>query len=85
MKLFLGSLYFLYGFVSQMYRSLAKEEDLIYRGCLLLDGFLLLKLLPILWNWAETSFSFRFVGNLPYHFSRPDLQGLGAANASKCF
>lgn len=32
--------------MSQMCRSLTEEEVLIYRCCLLLDGFLLLKLLP---------------------------------------
>lgn len=31
---------------------------------------------------AEASFSFQFVGNLAYHFSKLDLWGLGAAYAS---
>jgi len=63
-----------------MYWSLAKEEDLIYRCCLLL-GFLLLKLLPIRWNWGWCQFQLSVCGQPTLPLQQP---GFARVGGSKC-
>lgn len=74
-------MYCLYGFVSRMYWSLTKEEDLIYRCCLLLDGFLLLKLLPVLWNWGWNWFQLSVCGQPTLPLQQA---GFARVGSSKC-